>query len=177
MSRNSTQQSALSSQHSAISNEESAPRIRPGRGGMGSKRYRIAAMKQAAQEISLEGFSRLASLGEGARPDAGHISRDRRFSQEEMFGLTSQMRRCSASVAANIAEGCGRRGNGEFHKFLQIATGSASELEYHLLLAKDLGFLTAETAEDITSKVQEVKKMLAGLIKRVQAERTLSADR
>ena len=53
------------------------------------------------------------------------------FSKEELFGLTSQMRRSSASVAANIAEGCGRTGNGEFHNFLQISTGSASELEYH----------------------------------------------
>jgi len=63
------------------------------------------------------------------------------FPKEETYGLTSQMRRCSASIAANIAEGCGRRGNGEFHKFLQISTGSASELEYHLLLARDLGFM------------------------------------
>lgn len=49
------------------------------------------------------------------------------FPKEELFGLTSQMRRCSASIPANIAEGCGRRGNGEFHRFLQISTGSASE--------------------------------------------------
>lgn len=57
------------------------------------------------------------------------------FPKEELFGLRSQMRRCSASVATNIAEGCGRRGNAEFHRFLQISAGSASELEYHLLLA------------------------------------------
>src|ERR1700689_5776992 len=63
------------------------------------------------------------------------------FPKEELFGLTSQMRRCSASIAANIAEGCGKRGNNEFHRFLQIASGSASELDYHLLLARDLGFL------------------------------------
>ena len=49
------------------------------------------------------------------------------FPKEELFGLTSQMRRCSASIPANIAEGCGRRGNGEFHRFLQISTGSANE--------------------------------------------------
>jgi four helix bundle protein len=66
-----------------------------------------------------------------------------RFPREELFGLTSQMRKCSASIAANIAEGCGRRGNAEFHRFLQIAAGSASELEYHILLARDLGYLEA----------------------------------
>ena len=62
------------------------------------------------------------------------------FPKDELYGLTSQMRRCSASIAANIAEGCGRRGNAEFARFLQIASGSASELDYHLLLARDLGF-------------------------------------
>lgn len=51
-----------------------------------------------------------------------------------MFGLTSQIRRCPASIGANIAEGCGKRGDGEFQRFLQIASGSASELDYHLLL-------------------------------------------
>jgi four helix bundle protein len=63
------------------------------------------------------------------------------FPSDERFGLTSQMRRCSASIGANIAEGCGKRGNGEFQRFLQIASGSASELDYHLPLARDLSFL------------------------------------
>jgi|SRR5579864_4154096 len=61
------------------------------------------------------------------------------FPREERFGLTSQVRRCSASIGANIAEGCGKRGNAEFQRFLQIASGSASELDYHLLLSHDLG--------------------------------------
>jgi len=94
------------------------------------------------------------------------------FPKEELYGLTSQMRRSSASIPANIAEGCGRRGNGEFHRFLQISTGSASELEYHILLACDLGLLTQDDYASLTAEVQEVKKMLAGLIKRVVAERT-----
>ena len=93
------------------------------------------------------------------------------FPKEELYGLTSQMRRSSASIPANIAEGCGRSGNGEFHRFLQISTGSASELEYHILLARDLGFLAQGDFESLTGQVQEVKKMLAGLIKRVESER------
>jgi len=56
------------------------------------------------------------------------------FPREEAFGLTSQMRRASASIAANVAEGCGRSGETEFARFLHIAAGSASELEYHLML-------------------------------------------
>jgi four helix bundle protein len=72
----------------------------------------------------------------------------RSFPKEEMYGLTSQMRRSAASVGANIAEGCGRRSDGEMRRFLQIARGSANELEYHLLLAKDLHLLQdAEFAE------------------------------
>jgi four helix bundle protein len=63
------------------------------------------------------------------------------FPRHELYGITSQIRRCAASIAANIAEGCGKRGNAEFQRFLGIAAGSASELEYHLLLAHDLELL------------------------------------
>ena len=63
------------------------------------------------------------------------------FPRDEVYGLTSQMRRSAASVGANIAEGSCRNGDCEFGRFLQIAMGSASELEYHLLLARDLELL------------------------------------
>jgi four helix bundle protein len=94
-----------------------------------------------------------------------------RFPREEMYGLTSQIRRCAASIAANIAEGCGKRGNNEFQRFLHIATGSATELEYHFLLAKDLGFLAEEDYCQLERSTIEVKKMLAGLIKKIEADR------
>jgi len=94
-----------------------------------------------------------------------------RFPKQEMFGLTSQIRRCAASIAANVAEGCGKRGNGEFQRFLNIATGSASELEYHFLLAKDLDFLNAADHANLHAKTVEVKRMLAALARKVEAER------
>jgi four helix bundle protein len=69
------------------------------------------------------------------------------FPQREIYGLTSQIRRAGASMGANIAEGCGRGGDAELRRFLLIAMGSASELEYHLLLARDLGVLSEDDHE------------------------------
>jgi four helix bundle protein len=92
----------------------------------------------------------------------------RAFPKQEMYGLTSQLRRAAASVAANIVEGCGRRSDGEFTRFLQIARGSASELEYHILLARDLQLLTEAVYCNLDSKVVEVERMLTGLVKRVR---------
>src|SRR5689334_19771309 len=79
------------------------------------------------------------------------------FPREELYGLTSQIRRCSASVAANIAEGCGRRGNAEFNRFLQISSGSASELDYHLLLARDLGFISVREHRNLMEPLSELR--------------------
>ncbi len=97
-----------------------------------------------------------------------------RFPREELFGMTSQMRRCSASVAANIAEGCGRTGNGDFHRFLNIAAGSAVELEYFLLLAHDLTLMKAEAYEPLQKDVVELQRMLASLVRKVDSARSLT---
>lgn len=94
----------------------------------------------------------------------------RAFPKDEIYGLTSQMRRAAASIPANIAEGCGRGGNVEMARFLRIALGSASELEYHLLLAHDLGLLTAETHLQLEAQTIEVKRMLTGLTKKLTAD-------
>ena len=93
------------------------------------------------------------------------------FPREELFGLTSQIRRCAASIAANIAEGCGKRGNAEFQRFLGIAAGSASELEYQFLLAHDLNFLNNAAHEKLNDATVEVKRMLSALLRKVEAER------
>ena len=84
----------------------------------------------------------------------------RAFPKEELYGLTSQIRRACASIPANIAEGCGRNGDVEFARFLHIAVGSASELDYHLLLARDLHFVDIEVYEQLASELAEVKRML-----------------
>jgi four helix bundle protein len=92
----------------------------------------------------------------------------RMFPKEEIYGLTSQIRRSASSIGANIAEGCGRRSDPEMKRFVQIARGSASELEYHLFLAKDLRFLSADEFSDLEAKVLEIQRMLAALSQRLQ---------
>ncbi len=92
------------------------------------------------------------------------------FPRDEIYGLTGQMRRASASIGANIAEGSCRRGDLDFARFLQIAAGSASELEYHLLLARDLELLKSPDYERLSGQAEEVKKMLAALLKRLRAD-------
>lgn len=90
------------------------------------------------------------------------------FPQEERYGLTSQLRRSSASVASNIAEGFGRGGNTELARFLQIGMGSATEVEYQILLARDLALIPLDIYAQIDARVVEVKKMLSSLIMRVR---------
>ena len=93
------------------------------------------------------------------------------FPREEAYGLTSQIRRACASIPANIAEGCGRSGDAELARFLQIAMGSACELEYHLLLAHDLGFINDAHYERLSPDVVEVKRMLTSFLQKLKADR------
>ena len=92
----------------------------------------------------------------------------RQFPGEELYGLTSQIRRAASSIGANIAEGTGRRSGSEMSRFLHIARGSAVELEYHLLLARDLELLSASSFRELENQVDEIQRMLTGLIQRVQ---------
>jgi len=95
----------------------------------------------------------------------------RRFPKEELYGLTSQMRRAAVSIPANVAEGCCRSGDVEFGRFLQIAMGSASESDYYLVLAPDLGLLGDADARRLASSTAEVKRMLASLLDKVRRDR------
>lgn len=93
------------------------------------------------------------------------------FPREELYGLTGQMRRAGMSVPTNITEGCGRNTDGEFGRFLGIAMGSASELEYLLLLSRDLKLLEKRRFETLNGSTTEVKRMLAALLKKLKADR------
>lgn len=92
------------------------------------------------------------------------------FPREEVYGLTSQMRRAATSIPTNSAEGCGRGGSAELARFLTIARGSASELEYQFLLARDLTLLADATYAPLANDVTEVKRMLTSFIQKLTAE-------
>jgi four helix bundle protein len=101
----------------------------------------------------------------------GVYSASQTFPREELYGLTSQVRRAAVSVPCNLAEGCGRNSDGELARFAEIAMESASETEYLLLLANDLKILDSSIYRDLDTRTVEVKRMLASLIRKVKAER------
>ena len=96
------------------------------------------------------------------------------FPRDEQFGLTSQIRRGAASVPANIAEGCGR-GGGDLSRFCRIAIGSAAELQYHVLLARDLGYLGEPDFDRLHRQANEIERMLSVFIERLADEENLGA--
>ena len=90
------------------------------------------------------------------------------FPKEELYGLTSQIRRAIVSVPTNIAEGCGRRTNAELANFLNIASGSASEVEYELLIVKELEYITADQYNSWTQEICEIRSMLAAYMHKLK---------
>lgn len=98
----------------------------------------------------------------------------RKLPAEERFGLTAQIRRSCCSIPANLAEGCGRRSDGEMSRFIQIAMGSGAELSYHLPLAKDLKFLTRDDYARLHSELSEVMRMLSSFSQKLREARELA---
>lgn len=93
-----------------------------------------------------------------------------RFPREEIYGQTSQLRRAAVSIPTNIAEGCGRKSNSEFANFLNIAAGSASEVEYELLLAREVGYLTEDEYKGLYKEICEIRRMLNVYMKKLTAD-------
>ncbi|MBI2913640.1 MAG: four helix bundle protein [Chloroflexi bacterium] len=133
---------ALLNARSAVSSQQSAVSSQRGRLRAKLRDFRELKVWEKAHHLALEVYKATAT-----------------FPKDELYGLTSQIRRCCASIPANIAEGCGRSGDAELARFLQIAMGSASELEYHLLLSHDLDFLNGSDYERLSGDVTEVKRM------------------
>jgi len=94
----------------------------------------------------------------------------RQFPREEIYGITSQLRRAAASIGANLAEGCGRRTSNELARFVRVAMGSASELDYHLLLSRDLGFMMNDDFAGASATLNEVRKMLTSFLQSIEGQ-------
>jgi len=93
------------------------------------------------------------------------------FPKQELYSLTNQIQRAAVSIPANIAEGCGKDSNAELKRYFSISMGSASELEYLLLLARDLGYLQADIYQPIQNDLVEMRKMLNAFIQKLKASR------
>ncbi|UOY06734.1 four helix bundle protein [Muricauda sp. SCSIO 64092] len=91
------------------------------------------------------------------------------FPKEELYGITSQMRRATYSIPSNIVEGCGRESDAEFRRFLIISQGSASELEYFTILVHDLEYINNSTFEIVLDKVNKIRRSLNNLIHKIQS--------
>ena len=116
--------------------------------------FRNLVVWQKSHRLALEAYAECA-----------HLTRGR------LFSLRDQLLRAATSVPANLAEGCGRSGDRDFRRFVRMALGSASELEYHFLLARDLGVLPDPAYERLASAAVEVKRMLSGLAQTLSTER------
>lgn len=92
------------------------------------------------------------------------------FPKEEIYALTSQIRRASFSIPSNIAEGCGRNSKADFANFLNIAMGSANELDYFMLLSKDLNYISTEIYHKAEKGIGEIKAMLISLLSKVRTK-------
>ena len=92
------------------------------------------------------------------------------FPPDEKFGLTNQIRRASVSIESNISEGCGRNGDKEFSRFLDIAQGSACEVKCQILIARDLGYLDNNRSQLLTDKINEVSMMINALNQKLKAK-------
>lgn len=123
-----------------------------------------------AKELILRDFKKLKVWQKGHGLALAVYNATTSFPKEEIYGLTSQIRRSCVSICANIAEGCGRDGEAELARFFRIGMGSASELEYHLLLAYDLGFLKTTDHKQLNNEVIEVKRMLTSFIQKLKAD-------
>ena len=118
-----------------------------------TKDFRQLRTWRKAHELTLEVYRRTKS-----------------FPSHERFGLSLQMRRSASSIGANLAEGCGRQTDADFRRFVIIAMGSASELEYQLLLAHDLGYLDSINHEPMNTAITEIKRMLTSFAQKLTAD-------
>jgi four helix bundle protein len=117
----------------------------------------------------MQDFKNLVTWQKGHELVLEMYSVTQKFPEHERFGLISQLRRAASSIPANIAEGSSRGSDADFARFLQMAVGSASEVEYFLILAKDLKYLEPEAHKRLDQQINEVKRLLIAFLKKLKA--------
>jgi len=122
--------------------------------------------------MSLRSYQELVAWQKGMALVTDIYSCTQKFPKEEIYGLTSQIRRAAVSIPSNIAEGQGRLTSGEFKQFLGHARGSVFEVETQLLVARDLSYLSDEAVQALLERVQEVGRILSGLLSSLGYVRT-----
>ncbi|MDX2109456.1 MAG: four helix bundle protein [Verrucomicrobiota bacterium] len=142
---------------------------------MVSTKYRPGAIS-GQLSATMKDFRKLAVWEKSHRLTMGIYRITQSFPKEENYGLTSQIRRASASIPTNIAEGCGRSTDVELARFCEIAMGSASEFEYQLFLASELTYTDPATYGMFEQDIVEIKRMLSALIIKLRRNK-LNADR
>jgi four helix bundle protein len=118
----------------------------------------------------MQDFKKLSVWQKGHQLNMAVYRATETFPKDERYGLVSQMGRASVSIPANIAEGCGRNTGGDLIRFLDIAMGSGSELEYYVLMAHELGYVDQSTHDSLERQLIEVKRMLNSLIQKIRSE-------
>lgn len=132
--------------------------------------FQFSAISRQVWLVRVKDFKKLKVWQKGHEMALSVYSATSSFPREETYGLISQLRRAASSVPANIAEGCGCDGSREFARFLTIALRSASETQYHLLLARDLSYLSAQVHQALDDQTTEVKRMLTGLVRKLNTD-------
>jgi four helix bundle protein len=125
-------------------------------------------LKIYVEEIYMQDFRKLVVWQKSHQLTLDVYKITRTYPKEELYGLTSQTRRSAASIPTNIAEGCGRNGGADLARFLDIALGSACELEYHFILSHDLDYLTGTDHAKLSTIIIKVKQMLCALLQKVR---------
>jgi four helix bundle protein len=135
------------------------------------QRTRSKELKSVNKEYKMKPFKQLQVWEKAHQLVLSIYQKTSHFPQEEIYGLVSQIRRASVSIPSNIAEGCGREGDAEFGRFLQMAMGSVNEVEYQIILAHDLKMFNDSDFFELNSQLEVVRRMLIALIKKVKTDK------
>ena len=130
----------------------------------------LSAISLSTYNVFMQDFTQLKIWQKAHSFTVNIYKKTAGFPSEEKFGLTSQMRRASVSIESNIAEGCGRNGDREFSRFIDLAQGSAYEVRCQIFIARDLDFISADESSLLLNKISEISRMMIAFQKKLKAE-------